>query len=104
MISIAGLRVALDEYEPVQKLIHLGSQGGEVALARFAQGNLKNADEALAAYAYVIEKTKYVPAKKELEHFMLSSPGRKGYTSSPDFVVRALLVLKGLRDDTRGYR
>ncbi len=102
--NVATFRQSIERLDEAKALVRIGMPAAEVVTGRFTAPAPKNGDAALACYAYVIEKTGHAAAKPTLEEFLRSSPGTRLYTWSPMFAVRALLVLKGLKDETGGYR
>lgn len=101
--SLAAVRLTIEELPEVKALLRLGRPAALLAAERFQTTDLRNGDHALACYAYVIEWNRLVEATPVLEGFLRSHPGRRHFVWSPHFVVRALLVLKGIPDSTGGY-
>jgi hypothetical protein len=105
--SVAAYRLTLDESPRIAELLRLGVGAADHASERLkVASTLAGAqipDDALAVYAYIIEKMRCEPARTNLESYLLSNPGKRHHLWAPSFAVRALLVLKGKPDATAGY-
>lgn len=101
--SLAAIRLTVEQLPEVKGLLRLGRPAALLAMKRFETPSVPNADHALACYAYIIEWNRLTEATPVLENFLRSHPGRRHFVWSPHFVVRALLVLKGIPDPTGGY-
>ncbi len=100
--TVGVLRRSLEALPESTELTALGDCAGEEASARIGLGPAGVSDATATLCAFVVERTAYGPALETLRSFLLSNPGTSGHVWSSDFVVRALLVLRGLPDPTEG--
>ncbi len=106
--NVATFRISLDTSPFVSELLKFGKDIASFASDRMAfaatPAGADVSDDSLAIYAYIIEKTNYKPATKNLEKYLYSNPGERHHFWAPYIVVRSLLVLKGLPDPSEGYK
>jgi hypothetical protein len=100
--TVGVMRRSLEGLPEANEVTALGDCAGEEAAARLGLGLAQVSDATATLCAFVVERTAYGPALETLRSFLLSNPGTSGHVWSSDFVVRALLVLRGLPDPTGG--
>ena len=102
--TLEAYRVTLEELPLTKDLLSQGPKTAQAAHVRLGSPNVELTDFEVAVLAYLIEKKEWTPALSTLEDYLLRNAENPRLFWSPYFLVRTLLLLKGIPDTGYGYQ